>query len=61
MEEIKLPHDHGQSEERVIKRLPAVEECRQVAEIFKLISDGTRLRILLMRGPITFTSAAIPL
>lgn len=48
MKEIKLPHDHGQSEEKIIKRLPAVEECRQVAEIFKLISDGTRLRILLL-------------
>ena len=40
MEEIKLPHDHGQSEERVIKRLPAIEECRQVAEIFNTNVQG---------------------
>ena len=28
--------------------MPGSEECQQVAEIFKLISDGTRLRILLL-------------
>lgn len=42
----KLPHDHGQNEEIIFENLPTVEECRRVAEIFKQISDGTRLRIL---------------
>lgn len=41
-----LPHNHGQNEERVLEKLPSIEECRRVAEIFKQISDGTRLRIL---------------
>lgn len=26
--------------------LPSIEECRKIADIFKQISDGTRLRIL---------------
>ncbi len=42
----RLPHDHGQNEGKVLDKLPTVEECRRVAEIFKQISDGTRLRIL---------------
>lgn len=29
-----------------IHTLPSIEECRTVAEVFKQISDGTRLRIL---------------
>ncbi len=43
-----LPHNHGQKEEKVLKSLPSIEECKVVAEIFKQISDGTRLRILWM-------------
>lgn len=46
MEKNILPHNHGQDEERVLAKLPSIEECRRVAEIFKQISDGTRLRIL---------------
>lgn len=46
MGEHKLPHAHGENEEMVLDKLPSVEECRMVAEIFKQISDGTRLRIL---------------
>ncbi len=41
-----LPHDHGQNIDRVLAKLPDQEECIQVAEMFKQISDGTRLRIL---------------
>lgn len=46
MEKHSLPHNHGQNEEKVLEKLPTMEECRMVAEIFKQISDGTRLRIL---------------
>lgn len=46
MEKIVLSHNHGQNEENILKSLPTIEECRQVADIFKQISDGTRLRIL---------------
>lgn len=46
MAQITMPHDHGQETEKVLDKLPSQEECAQVAEIFKQISDGTRLRIL---------------
>ena len=42
----KLPHDHGQNIDLVLAKLPSQEDCTQVAEIFKQISDGSRLRIL---------------
>ncbi len=46
MVDIKLPHHHSKELEKVLPKLPKAEECVQVAEIFKQISDGTRLRIL---------------
>ncbi|MGN0279585.1 MAG: ArsR/SmtB family transcription factor [Lachnospiraceae bacterium] len=46
MAQITMPHDHGQKTEKVLDKLPSQEECARVAEIFKQISDGTRLRIL---------------
>ena len=42
----RLPHDHGQNIDIVLAKLPSQEDCVQVAEIFKQISDGSRLRIL---------------
>ena len=42
----KLPHKHGKNEEIILEKLPSVEECKMVAEVFKQVSDGTRLRIL---------------
>ena len=42
----KLPHDHGQNIDIVLEKLPSQDDCVQVAEIFKQISDGSRLRIL---------------
>lgn len=45
---MKLPHDHGQHEEKFVGKMPDMEACQCVAEIFKLVSDGTRLRILLL-------------
>ena len=46
MAQITMPHDHGQEIEKILDKLPTQEECAQAAEIFKQISDGTRLRIL---------------
>jgi len=46
MEHYQLPHDHGQNIDKVLERMPDQEQFIQIAEIFKLISDGTRLRIL---------------
>lgn len=45
MSEIKLPHDHGQNVSAVLKKMPAYDDCNEVADMFKLISDSTRLRI----------------
>ncbi|MGN0169359.1 MAG: ArsR/SmtB family transcription factor [Lachnospiraceae bacterium] len=46
MSEIKLPHKHNENEEKVLACMPSASQCSEVAEVFKLISDGTRLRIL---------------
>ena len=37
---------HGNDSEAVKKAMPSVDDCAAVAEVFKLISDGSRLRIL---------------
>ena len=43
----KLPHDHGDIS-KVLERLPDVETFEKVSNIFALVSDVTRLRILWM-------------
>ena len=47
MEWEKLPHDHGEGEEtgRIREELARVEDFRAVAEVFRQLGDGTRLRI----------------
>lgn len=40
-----LPHDHGENIDPVLEKLPEQEECIRAAEMFKQISDGSRLRI----------------
>ncbi len=46
MNKSTLPHNHSHNEEKVLENLPDIDDCRKVAEIFKQLSDGTRLRIL---------------
>lgn len=41
-----LPHNHSHNENKVLESLPSTENCRTAADIFKQLSDGTRLRIL---------------
>lgn len=48
MGEIHLPHCHCDNENKVINCMPSVEDCGSMADIFKQLSDGTRLRILWM-------------
>lgn len=48
MSPISLPHKHGDKEEKVLSCMPDIGHCGQIAEIFKLISDGSRLRIFLL-------------
>ena len=45
MPQIKLPHDHGQSMEQNIARMPANDEFLQIADMFKLLGDSSRIRI----------------
>ena len=46
MKKLDLPHNHGQNITIALAQLPTVEDCEMVAEIFKQLSNGTRLRIL---------------
>ncbi len=46
MNENSLPHNHDKNEKIMLEKLPSIEDCKLVAEIFKQLSDGTRLRIL---------------
>ena len=46
MSHIHLPHDHGHgNDEHLLEHLPQGEEIQEVADIFKQLSDGTRMRI----------------
>ena len=40
-----LPHDHGQPIERELDQMPSVENFQTVADIFKQLGDGSRIRI----------------
>ena len=40
-----LPHDHGQPLERTLDRVPSVDNFQTVADIFKQLGDGSRIRI----------------
>ena len=45
MEKMDLPHDHGQMMERKLQNMPSVENFQTIAEIFRKLGDGSRLRI----------------
>lgn len=40
-----LPHDHERMQERPLHDLPSVENFQTLAELFKQLGDGSRLRI----------------
>ena len=40
-----LPHDHGQTIEQELEHMPSVENFQTVADIFKQLRDGSRIRI----------------
>ena len=40
-----LPHDHRQPMERILERIPSTGEFQTVADIFKQLGDGSRIRI----------------
>lgn len=45
MQTISLPHNHGQTIEQELKNMPSLENFQIVADIFKQLSDGNRIRI----------------
>ena len=45
MSQIHLPHDHGQHIENLFDHMPAIEDFSVVSDIFKLLSDSSRIRI----------------
>ena len=40
-----LPHSHGGHAEKLFGHMPAPEEFTASAELFKLMSDGTRIKL----------------
>ena len=45
MTEKHLPHDHGQSFEHSFDHMPEAESFKTVADIFKQLGDGSRIRL----------------
>ena len=45
MSHIHLPHDHGQKMEEIISNIPDSERFATLAEMFRQLSDGSRLRL----------------
>ena len=45
MPNTNLPHDHGQSIEQELDHMPTTENFQTVADIFKQLGDGSRIRI----------------
>lgn len=41
-----LPHNHGQEEEKLtLSRVSSIEEFQNMSELFRQLSDGSRIRI----------------
>lgn len=45
MSKFHLPHDHGTTPEDIRDTMPSTESARILADIFKQLGDGTRIRI----------------
>lgn len=45
MSRTNLPHDHGQKIEELLHAMPEAAEFQTLAEIFRQLSDGSRLRL----------------
>lgn len=45
MSDTYLPHDHGHSMEHVLAHMPETEDFQIVADLFKQLCDGSRIRI----------------
>lgn len=45
MEKRTLPHHHGQPMEQALEAVPSTENFQTVADLFKQLGDGSRIRI----------------
>ena len=45
MNDSHLPHDHNQAIERELENIPSTGDFQTVADIFKQLGDGSRIRI----------------
>ena len=45
MLQMPLPHNHGQIVEQNLEHMPSLENFQTVADLFKQLGDGSRLRI----------------
>ena len=45
MEHFTLPHQHGQYKDQLMENIPSTENFQIIADIFKQLSDTTRIRI----------------
>ena len=45
MKSVQLPHDHGQDLKKKFDHMPETEDFQTVSEIFKQLSDSSRIRI----------------
>ena len=45
MSHIQLPHDHGQKMEEMLAHVPDTERFQILAELFRQLSDGSRLHL----------------
>lgn len=45
MSHVHLPHDHGQKMEEIIASIPDADQVSTLAEMFRQLSDGSRLRL----------------
>lgn len=45
MSQLPLPHDHGQTTLQMLHALPQIEDFQVLADTFKQLSDGSRLRL----------------
>ena len=45
MEHYTLPHRHNQSMSQLMSHLPNIEEFQTTADIFKQLSDPTRIQV----------------
>lgn len=42
---MQLPHNHGQNMDRMLAELPPQEDFQKLSEMFRMLGDGTRVRL----------------